>query len=317
VKLFFVSRFQKLDGKLSGMRRRNLDSWKKKVHPVFIEIAAMYSALAEAQDQPQGEERKREVHKVLALSAQKRDELLESRSDITPGMPCFQVVDIGYLPPSPEEKLEQVFDWFFFKRNRIPRWLEMEREKEGDLEAHNQLVRAADEFWLLRNGHGPVPSFKVDVTHSDLLVLGLHLGLSELTAEELADCFEEVCPCGKFHDADALKKQRGRLVEDVKAASYQSLMYRWRKPAWERFAVYGADGFIAKRYHLRDGRRYVEITRKGTGLEYVIDEDGISEFKRESGLSGLNVFRLLPAAFFVQNLDEIFRMFFPENRVVT
>jgi hypothetical protein len=25
----------------------------------------------------------------------------------------------GYLPPSPQEKLEQVLDWFFFKRNRI------------------------------------------------------------------------------------------------------------------------------------------------------------------------------------------------------
>lgn len=290
------------------MRRRHPDSWKKKVHPVFIEIAAMYRALAEAQHQPRREKRTKEVRQVLDVSSEKRAELLERFSDIAPAMPCFQVIDIGYLPPSPAEKVERVFDWFFFRRNRSPRWLAMEREKEGDLEAHSQLVRARDEFWLLQNGHGPVPSFKVDATHSDLLELGLHHGLSKLTAEELADCFQELCPCGNLHNPDALKKQRGRVVKDIEAASRLGVMYRLRMPARERFAVYGADGFIAKRYHLRDGQRYVEITRKGIGLESVIDANGFTGFKNET-----NVFRL-PAAFFVQSPDEIFRMFFPEDQ---
>jgi hypothetical protein len=30
---------------------------------------------------------------------------------------------------------ERVFDWFFFKRHRIPRWLAIEKEKAGDREA--------------------------------------------------------------------------------------------------------------------------------------------------------------------------------------
>jgi hypothetical protein len=308
-----VSRFQKLDGRLSGVRRRHPDSWKKKVHPVFIEIAAMYRDLAVAQNQPQRVKRGEEVARVLTSSSQKRGELLERHSSVVPGMPCFQVIDIGYLPPSPREKIEQVFDWFFFKRNRIPRWFAMEREKEGDLEAHTQLVRAGDEFWLLLNGHGPVPSFKVDATHSDLLELGLPHGLRNLTSEELADCFQELCPCGKFHNPDALKRQRGRVVKDVEAASRLAVTYRLRMPSHERFAVYGADGFIAKRYHLRDGRRYVEITRKGTGLEYVIYENGISGFKKKSRLSRLKAFSRLPAAFFVRDHDDIFRMFFPEK----
>jgi hypothetical protein len=296
VKLFFMSYFQKPDGRLSGVRRRHPDSWKKKVHPVFIEIAAMYRSLAEAQHHPRREKRKEGVHKVLVLAAQKRDKLLESRPDISPGTACYDVVDIGYLPPSPQEKVERVFDWFFFKRHRTPRWLAIEREKAGDRDAHNQLVRARDEFWLLINGHGPVPPFKVDLIHSDLLELGLHHGLTKLTPEELADCFEEVCMCGKVHSADALKKQRGRVVKDVKAASYQTLMYRLQKPAWERFAVYGADGFIAKPYHPRDGQRYVEITKKRTGLEYVIYQKGnISGFRKESRLSRLKVFSRLPA----------------------
>jgi hypothetical protein len=55
-----------------------------------------------------------------------------------------------------------------------------------------------------------------------LLELGLHLGLKLLSAEELADCFDEVCPCGKTHNADALKKQRARVLKDLETTLSQS-----------------------------------------------------------------------------------------------
>lgn len=254
---------------------RTRDSWKKKVHPAFLEIAAITRALATAQRQPQGKQAG-EVRKVLHLSSQKRAELLAQHSDNLPGSPWRQVTATGYLPPSQQEKLEQVRDWFFFKRNRTPRWLALEKEKEGDLKAHKQLARAEDEFWRLANGHGPVPPFKVDQAHTDLLELGLHLGLKLLTAEELADCFEEVCSCGKPHDADALKKQRARVLRDLETALEQSIRFALRRPPWERFAVYGAEGFMAKGYRPRDGSRYVEISRQGRGLECIVDKENVA-----------------------------------------
>jgi hypothetical protein len=118
--------------------RRALDSWKKKVTPAFCEIAAMYGALAAAQQLPDRDQRAREVRRILSLSSQKRRELFNHHPDNSPGTPWQQVTATGYLPPSPQEKLEQVLDWFFFKRNRTPRWLaqEKEKEKEGDLRAH-------------------------------------------------------------------------------------------------------------------------------------------------------------------------------------
>jgi hypothetical protein len=116
----------------------------------------------------------------------------------------------------------------------------LEKEKEGDLRAHKQLVRAEDEFWRLLKGHAPVPPFKVDRPHTDLLELGLHLGLRVLSAEELPACFDEVCPCGTTHSADALKKQRARVLKDFETTLSQSLRYALRRPAWERLAVYGA-----------------------------------------------------------------------------
>jgi hypothetical protein len=292
---------------------RTPDSWKKKIHPVFCEVAALCRALAAAQKQPQRGKRAGEVRKVLNLSLQKRQELLTNHPGNSPGTPWQQVTATGYKPPSPQEKLEQVLDWFFFKRNRTPRWLAIEKEKEGDLRAHDQLVRAQDEFWRLLNGHGPVPPFKVDLAHTDLLELGLHLGLKLLSAEELAACFDEVCPCGKTHNADALKKQRARVLKDLERSLSQSLRYALRRPAWERFAVYGAEGFIAKGYRPRDGSRYVEISRIGKGLEYIVEEDTVEGCSPEAEFGFPEVLRRVPAAFFVTTTEEVFEMFFPKS----
>jgi hypothetical protein len=292
---------------------RTPDSWKKKVHPVFCEIAALCRALAAAQKQPQQGKRAGEVRKVLNLSSKKRQKLLTNHPGNFPGTPWRQVTATGYKPPSTQEKLEQVLDWFFFKRNRTPRWLAIAREKEGDLRAHEQLVRAEDEFWRLLNGHGPVPPFKVDQPHTDLLELGLHLGLKVLSAEELADCFDEVCPCGKTHNADALKKQKARVLKDLEATFSQSLRYALRRPPWERFAVYGAEGFIARGYSPRDGSRYVEISREGTGLEYIVEEGTVESCSPKAEFGFPEVLRRLPAAFFATTTEELFEMFFPKS----
>jgi len=150
---------------------RTPESWREKVRPAFCEIAAMYRALAAAQKLPDREKRVGEIRKILSLSFQKRRELFSRHPDNPPGTPWQQVMVTGYVPPSPEEKLQQVLDWFFFKRNRTPRWLALEKEKEGDFRAHKQIVRANDEFWRLLNGHGPVAPFKVDQSHTDLLEL--------------------------------------------------------------------------------------------------------------------------------------------------
>jgi hypothetical protein len=146
-----------------------------------------------------------------------------------------------------------------------------------------------------------------------LLELGLHLGLKVLSAEELADCFDEACPCGKTHNADALKKQRARVLNDLETTLSQSLRYASRRPAWERFAVYGAEGFIAKGYRPRDGCRYVEISRIGKGLEYIVEEHTVESGSPEAEFGFPEVLRGLPAAFFVMTKEELFVMFFPKS----
>ena len=272
----------------------------------------MYRALEVARKLPDGEKRAREVRKILSSSFEKRQELLAQHQDNPPGTPWQHVMVTGHMPPSPQEKHEQVLDWFFFKRNRTPRWVAQEKEKEGDLKAHKQLVRANDEFWRLCNGHGSVTPFKVDQAHTDLLELGLHLGLKVLSAEELADCFDEVCACGRSHDADALKKQRSRVLKDLEIALQEGSRYWVRKPSWERFEVYGANGFIAKGYSPRDGRKYVEISRRGTGFECIVQEDGsFAGSKKDTEIR--DVLLQIPAAFFMPTAEQLFEMFFPKG----
>jgi hypothetical protein len=275
----------------------------------------MYRALAIARKLADREKRAGEVRKVLSSSFQKRRELFSQHPDNPPGTPWQQVMVTGYMPPSPQEKLEQILDWFFFKRNRTPRWLAQEKEKEGDLKAHKQLARANDEFWRLINGHGPAPPFKVDQAHTDLLELGLHLGLKVLSAEELADCFDEVCACGRSHDADALKKQRSRVLKDLEMALQDGLRYALRRPSWERFAVYGANGFIAKGYRPRDGSKYVEISRWGKGFECIVEAEGtVTGFREDNTDVGYpEVLRHIPSAFFVPSNEQLFEMFFPKG----
>ena len=59
--------------------------------------------------------------------------------------------------------------------------------------------------------------FKRDREHQVLIQYGLSLGIESISAEELADCFDELCPCGKTHSPENLRKLRARVVEFLAA----------------------------------------------------------------------------------------------------
>ena len=87
-----------------------------------------------------------------------------------------------------------------------------------DLEAFARLNRTNSDYLQWRRGQ-PIKAFKIDPDHWTLLEMGCDLGLDELTSEELADCFDMLCPCGlEFHEGDALKKQRGRVRKSMRQA---------------------------------------------------------------------------------------------------
>ena len=299
--------------KFSGATaEKDLKSWKRKIHPAFAEIAESRRALVQAQRKPLSE-RKEAVERVLAATTEKRYDLLKRYPDLSPGPSWGHVRTSGYIYTPENEKQIRVFEWYFFKRFRVPLALALERERNGDLKAHKQLVRARDEFWQAQRGFRVLP-FKVHEIHSDLLELGFGLGLAKLSAEELAECFNSVCPCGKEHDADAMKKQRRRIQKQLESALEET----WQMtPVRERYAVYGANGYIARPYRPNLGKPYVEVLRLGKGLEYIVQESRISGYSTECEFKIPEVFSCLPAVFFLRSPGDIFEMFFPHESLKT
>jgi hypothetical protein len=288
--------------------KRSSNSWRKKVHPAFIEICDLRREVLQAQKNPPSK-RAEEEQRVCAKIVRKRHELLSRFPELSPRPSWTPVRGSGYHDPSDQERLAKDLEWIFLKRFQTPLRLALENEARGDLKAHENIVRAKDELWQLQHKYRVLP-FKVNDIHSDLLEIGASFGVGKLTAEELADCFTHLCPCGKSHSADALKKQRGRVQKKLQTAWENS----WRlTPSRERYAVVGANGYIARPYRPSTGRPYVEISRRGKGLEYIVQGSAVSGYSEDCEFRLPEVFSQLPAVFFLRSPEELFRMFFPAD----
>jgi hypothetical protein len=285
---------------------RQPDSWRNKVHPAFIEIAGLRREVVEAEKKPLSK-RAEAVERLVAATAEKRHELLKRYPELSPAPSWAHVKGLGHKVPPAPERAARLFEYHFFKRFRIPLALALEKAKHGDIAAHRKILRASDDFWHLGHGYRVLP-YKENAIHSDLMEIGLGLGLATLSPGELTECFARLCPCGKAHDENAMQKLRKRVQKKLQSALEES----WRlTPPRERFAVFGAGGYIAKAYRPDYWEPFVEISRRGRGLEYIIEKSTVAGYSEESEFSFPAVLSRLPAVFFVQTPEELFKMFFP------
>lgn len=131
--------------------------------------------------------------------------------------------DLIYLAPrsfplSVNEAAQGIVEWLHWNRFRIPLWQDALKADHGDLTASKRVLRTAGEYEERRLNPNWEPKFKHDLDHAAIFEMGLALGLEHLTEEELSECFDALCPCGQSHSSDALRKQRDRIVEDLRAA---------------------------------------------------------------------------------------------------
>jgi len=183
--------------------RSAADSWKDKVHPAF-QIGANAFKKAVLALQPLGpeapQELKEEILKRLTREIQRAGVRFPKLNSRTSGLLYSSSLD---LRVNDMERLH-------WKRHREPLHQDLERECADDLDAIHRVNRTRDDYLKWRRKE-PVMDFKVDPDHWTLFEIGFDLGLNGLSSEELANCFDAVCPCGCSHDADALKKQRARF----------------------------------------------------------------------------------------------------------
>jgi len=95
-----------------------------------------------------------------------------------------------------------------------------QRQQAGDIKALERLQRTMTDIWRVLRGKGPLKPFQGDPVHRQLLelIICFEPEASPLTATERADCVVAYCACGGSHDAEALKKQYGRLKKQLLGA---------------------------------------------------------------------------------------------------
>jgi hypothetical protein len=89
-------------------------------------------------------------------------------------------------------------------------------ESSGDLAAHDKIARTDRDLFQIMHGKGPIKPFQQNLIHRQLLQIVIAFEKEPLTAEELAECFDHFCACGKDHDADGLRKMRNRFEAELR-----------------------------------------------------------------------------------------------------
>jgi hypothetical protein len=300
----------------ANMKRRP-DSWKEKVHPLFIEIAGVYRDSVKewlALGRPPAEKAAQVEARLRQKTAAIRTRY--AKTDYTPTTtdPLDTILVSGEpssWPPTKSETDQGFLELLYWKRFGEPLWIALQKSESGDLEALRRVNRVAEDHERLRFGKGPIKAAKGDPDHAALLEFGLDLGLSILVPEELADCFDALCPCGKVHDADALKKQRSRKQKAIQKAISWLAAERAKMSTREWMAAYGMHGLYAKGVPSISGvLRRVYVGRMGEPACCYIDEQGDVVVLQGSKLANSSVAQELPRAFGVSSSKEIFAMFF-------
>jgi len=286
------------------------DSWKVKVHPAFLKIRKLWSDFQKGDLSSGPDGATRNALELRAEVVRFRDELLKQYPDLRPGSPSNHILAASKRFLTERDEAVGALEWLCWRRTGQPLGVLLEEEKAGSLVAHENIQRVRDDYWRAAHGESVEP-FKTSADHGELMEIGLNLGLTALSDEELAACFDDLCSCRGTHDAGALRKLRARVSDRLKAAHVRSLR---RIPPRQRFAAYGARGLTAKAYHwTAKGIRYVEVSRHGGRPGCLIYPNGnilaaeTSQFYLPEGLDHML------EAFGVENPAQLFGMFFPKK----
>jgi hypothetical protein len=113
---------------------------------------------------------------------------------------------------------EGIREYLHFHRHGEALRVTEKRDAEGDIKAWDKIARTERDVRILSMGKGPIKPFQEDPGHRQLLQLVICYERERLTAEELAQCFDRYCACGKMnHETDALRKMRHRFEAELKA----------------------------------------------------------------------------------------------------
>jgi hypothetical protein len=304
------------------MKRRTPGSWKAKTQPALVDFATLYkesvAALKALGPNPSWEG----IASIEEKRGEKLEEFRKKYADVPLGASAFDLIYVGGpggWPPSQRDMDQGLLENLYWKHYKEPLWIALQKAEQGDMNAYRRVTRICEQYQLRRFSQGPMKPAKGDPDHSDLLEMGLEMGLDKLSPEELADFFDAFCPCGKIHDADALKKQRLRTRKALRAIEAWMVEQRSKIPTRELMTVYGKGNLAAQAVRASDGNTPLVIVGEHQGIppddrilaDCYIKRDGTIVILAGSKLSVRSAVRKIHAAFGVKTAVELFDMFFP------
>jgi hypothetical protein len=104
---------------------------------------------------------------------------------------------------------------------------ELVTQIEKSPQAYRKWIRVHEDYYRLRFGKRSIENLqlKFNLTHFQVIDRGLAFGLKELNQWELADCLDEICPCGsRQHSAEYVGKLRTRIIKAVNSLRERNAM---------------------------------------------------------------------------------------------
>lgn len=195
--------------------------WRGKVHPFFIrmleynnQVAKLRASPNEA-DQKEAQRLTREPPPKLAAEANRMHDAIppSERPQHDAYLSIFGAVDA----PEGGTMSEGQFTMGWLAFNKFGKSIvELKRgDAAGDEKSSRQLLSVQKAYQAWRYGKLDVNkmSFKFDSHHILIMQAGLELGLRDLTPNQLADCYDEMCNCGKAHNPENINKLRTRVIK--------------------------------------------------------------------------------------------------------
>jgi hypothetical protein len=211
--------------------------WRKRVDPAFAaywSVMKKNGALSKIKDEKEADRKFREWVKEFAAASRALDEI---RSQIRDSIAAkihqavLQRLDLEEPVTVPEPPMGRgreeplvyaqnpessaIFRQIVFLKYGITfRQLIHQIDIDRSPDAHRKLMAVHLDYWRLHSGiRFENLKLKFRYKHFKIMVDGLDFGLDGLNPDELAECLDEICPCGQKHSSEYLKKLRARIKQ--------------------------------------------------------------------------------------------------------
>jgi hypothetical protein len=196
-------------------------NWREKVHPFLIRMLEYNNQVAKLRsspnraDQEEAQRLTREPPPELGEEADRMHDAIPpaERPQHDAYLSIFGLVDAPAGGTFPEAQM--VLGWLAFNKFGKSIVELMQGDAAGDEKSSRQLLSVQKALQDWRYGKLDINKmrFKLDSHHYQIMQAGLELGFRNLSSAELADCYDELCNCGKPHDPENINKLRSRVVK--------------------------------------------------------------------------------------------------------